>query len=314
MGGGTTVIVSASRRTDLPAHYAKWLGERAKAGYLLVRHPRRYHQVYRLDLQRGVDGWVFWSKDPAPLYPLLPAFDHWPYYFQFTLTGYGADIEPGLRPKKALAATFLQLAARLGKRRVIWRYDPILLGPQYTAAWHRQQFAQLAEVLQGATERCVISFLDDYKNAPALYARGLRPPTADEARQLMAQLAPIARRRGMTVCTCAEELDLAAYGVAHGRCIDGELLAAIGGTALKVPRDTGQRPACGCGKSVDIGLYNSCPSGCRYCYANFSPGKIAGTVARYDPYSPLLGSELGPDDVVRPYPMTSFADLQMTLY
>ena len=126
------MIISASRRTDIPAFYAEWFFNRIKEGYVLVRNPMNYHQVSKISLSPAVvDGIVFWTKNPLPMMTRLDELREYPYYFQFTLTPYGKEMEPGLPSKKAvLIPVFRELSRKLGPDRLVWRYDPILLNPR----------------------------------------------------------------------------------------------------------------------------------------------------------------------------------------
>lgn len=191
---------------------------------------------------------------------------------------------------------------------MIWRYDPIFFTREYTEAWHLNRFAQLAHRLRGYTETCVISFLDEYPGTRARM-RPLVPAAFDPraAARLAGGLARIAADCGIRLQSCAEALDLRAQGVAHGSCVDGTLLESLLGQPLHWTPAKGQRPECGCAASVDLGIYNTCPGGCRYCYANFSPGQIAANRAAHDPRSPLLMGWPGPqDEIIRP----SFSSLR----
>ena len=139
------MIISASRRTDIPAYYSDWFCNRLREGFVCVRTPMNFHQVSRIALSSDVvDGIVFWTKDPRPLMPRLEELRAYPYYFQFTLTPYGKDMEPGLPDKGAvLLPAFQMLSDMIGPERVIWRYDPILLTARYTADFHITAFRQI---------------------------------------------------------------------------------------------------------------------------------------------------------------------------
>ena len=304
------MIVSASRRTDLPAYHLPWLLNRLKEGYALVRSPYAPHRVTRVDLRpEAVDGLVLWSKDPRPLLPHLDALEPYPWYLHFTLTGYGKEVEPGLPPKDGvLVPAFQELGRRTGRERLIWRYDPILITETYTPDWHLARFTALAEQLHPYTELCTVSFLDDYKHIRPRMAP-LRPISLspDGRRELMAALAETARRFGLRLAACAEEEDYP--GVERAACIDPKRLERISGWALDVPKASGQRSRCGCGESVDIGTYNTCPAGCRYCYACRS-----AVTASCDPDSPLLGSVPTPLDQVTQLPPRSFRTGQLSLF
>ncbi len=310
------MIISASRRTDIPAYFADWFFNRLAAGFVLVRNPMHPHQVSRVALTRDVvDGFVFWTKDPAPMLGRLDLLRDYPFYVQFTLTGYGRDVEPGLPGKgETLVPTFARLAERIGPERVIWRYDPIFLSQTYTADVHLHRFEQLARRLAPHTRRCTISFLDFYRGTERRMAGlDLLPFPAEAQAELAGRLAEIAHGYGLAIATCAEAMDLSACGIGHAHCIDGELLARIGGIPLAASPDKNQRPACGCAESIDIGAYNTCRNGCRYCYANYTPAAIAANAARHDPRSPLLIGEVDAGDRVTERKMASLAVEQMTL-
>jgi hypothetical protein len=307
------LIISVSRRTDIPTFYSQWLANRVREGYCCVRNPFNAQQVSRISLDPSVvDCIVFWTKNPAPMLPRLDAFADYTYYFQFTLTGYGHDVEGNLPDKdEVLIPTFQRLAREIGPERVIWRYDPIAFTERYPAAYHLRAISKISERLEGCTERCVISFVDRYRrNARALDEMGV---TGTDAGDLESQgildfcekLAGIASSHGMTVASCAEKADLSSVGVAHNACIDGELIARLVGAPLKVGKDRTQRPECGCVSSIDIGSYDTCDNGCRYCYANYSLERVRANIADYDPDSPLLCDALRPDDKVTDRAMAS---------
>ena len=199
------MILSASRRTDIPNYYSEWLARRFRAGFLCVRNPMNFRQVSRIALNPNViDCIVFWTKNPAPMLPYLDEYRRYMYYFQFTLTGYGKDIEPGLPDKRRiLIPAFCELADRIGRDRVIWRYDPIFLSDHYTLDYHVKAFTRIAEALAGRTRRVVISFLDDYektkRNMKGINIQGL---TKEKMRRLAHSFAVIAGRYGMEIQTC----------------------------------------------------------------------------------------------------------------
>ncbi len=295
------MIISASRRTDLPAAHADWLARRFREGFVLVRNPMNPRQVSRVSLKReDVDGIVFWTKNPEPMFRHLDVFQEYPYYFQFTLTGYGTDVESNLPHQAERIKTFLRLAYRIGPERVLWRYDPILINPRYHFQWHVKNFQRLAFTLKGATRRVTISFVDTYpRNKTRL--KELECAEIDERtmRVMAWEMAAIARQNGMQAVSCAEAIDLEDCGVSHASCVDAQLLGRIAGVPLKPGKDPNQRPACGCAPSTDIGAYNTCPNGCKYCYANYSAALLKANLAGQDDFSPILCGGISEGDRIR---------------
>lgn len=307
------MILSVSRRTDVPAHYSDWFFRRLEEGYVWTRNPVNPKQVSRIELSPdAVDGIVFWTKNPSPMLERLSELGGYPYYFQITMTSYGADLEPGVPGKNdVVIPAFQRLSRMIGPERVIWRYDPILLSDHYTLRYHIQYFEAMTKRLAGYTDKCVLSFLDQY---PHLGKPPFRPPDRREIRELAGRFSDIAGRCGLTLETCAEAIDLSEFGIAHGRCIDGALFERITGQPFDRRKDPNQRRECGCMTAVDIGLYDTCPNGCRYCYANHSPTALHRNLQAHDPDSPLLWGQIGPEDVVRDREMASCKMEQLSLF
>ena len=277
------MIISASRRTDIPAFYSQWFYNRVKAGFVKTRNPRNFNQVREIDLApAAVDEIVFWTKNPIPMLDRLNELDDYNCRFQFTITPYDKDLEPGLPPKAALLAAFRRLADKFGADRMVWRYDPILVNARYTADYHARAFGQMARQLQGAARKVTISFIDMAYRGAKTNIKELAltdfPPTAQI--DLAVKLAGVAQDHGMTMDACATPLNLAPHGILSARCIE-----AIG---FNAPKDKNQRPLCGCAASIDIGAYNTCKTGCRYCYANYNPKTVEGNFGRHNPLSPFL--------------------------
>lgn len=289
------MIVSVSRRTDIPAWYADWFFARLRAGYADVRNPYLPHQVSRVMLTpEAVDGFVFWTKNPLPMLDRLEELQDWAYYFQFTLTPYGRKLEPGLPQKReVLLPAFRRLSELTGPERVVWRYDPVVLTEQMTLDVHRRCFGEMARWLEGATDECIVSFVDDYACARRrMKQAGIVAPTVSEAALLLSFFAETAREYGMRLSVCCEPSLLEGRpipgNITPARCIDSERLSKIAGGPLCIPPDGNQRKGCGCAKSVDIGAYDTCRTGCVYCYASHSAKRLAERCAQHDPASSLL--------------------------
>lgn len=307
------MIISASRRTDIPTYYSEWFMNRIREGYALARNPMNAHQVSRISLSpEVVDGIVFWTKNPAPMLDKLPQLKDFMYYFQFTLNAYEQDVEAGVPLKhKYIVPTFQRLSEMIGPERVVWRYDPILVSDKYTFDYHVKYFELLAKKLASYTQKCTISFLDMYvKTERNVAGLNIQPWTLELQDAMAKSLAEIAHSYGLELETCAEGIELEKYGIKHAHCIDGELFAKLLGCPLKVGKDKNQRKECGCVDSVDIGAYNTCRNGCRYCYANFNAKMVQNNQQRHNPLSPLLLGELQPDDKVTERKMTSCLERQ----
>ena len=302
------MIVSSSRRTDIPAYYAPWFMGRIAAGYCLVANPFDARRITRVSLKgEDVDFLVFWTRDPRPLIPHLSELEERGirFYFQMTISGYPPEIEPGAPPFNETIGAMRELISALGSRRVIWRYDPILVArpdgahgpgaPALDADWHRRNFEFIASGLESGPERIVFSVLDEYSGtARALERSGYYDTVFGSPRKgkprlenlslpepypsLLADLAAIARSKGMMPTSCAEPFDLSPLGIQPGACVDRGLAVSIWGKEADPEGDrrknSGQRGDCLCAPSVDIGSYGSCPRGCAYCYASRGRGKL----------------------------------------
>jgi len=286
------MIISASRRTDIPAFYSDWFMNRIKEGFVLVQNPFNALQISKISLSpESVDSIVFWTKNPARLMDKLTVLDRlqYQYYFQFTLTPYGREIEPNLPDKQELIATFIKLSNMIGRERLVWRYDPIVLTDRLDRRYHYEQFRAFAEKLTPYADRCIISFVDFYakttRNLKSLNAERINDGTMQE---IAGEFMNICRSSGLRLETCAEELDMRELGIANGKCIDDRQIAKILGREFTVRKAHGQRKKCGCVSSVDIGAYNSCSHNCLYCYANCGSTLVKAGIARHDPESPLL--------------------------
>ena len=310
--GIAPVIISASRATDIPAFFPTWFSNRLKAGYMRWTNPFNATQVQYLSFKK-TRVIVFWSKNPRPLFRYLPEIDEKGvnYYFQFTLNDYEKEgLEPNLPPLLQRAESFRELAERVGKKRVIWRFDPLILSDAVTIDVLIDRISSLADLLQGYTEKLVISFADirQYRHVQNNLARqemNYREFSLEQMTGFAERLSQLNREWGLKIVTCAEEITLA--GIEHNRCIDdtllvelfrndNELMSYLGygpdlfGERPPLPyrKDKGQRKACGCIVSKDIGTYNTCNHLCAYCYANRSGTAVQNNLKKHNPASETL--------------------------
>ena len=302
-------IISASRSTDIPAFYGDWFMRRLDEGYVTWVNPfNRRPQVVSLANARVI---VFWSKNPAPLIPHLEdiAERDIAFYFQFTLNDYeDQDLEPRVPPLERRIATFRQLSEQLGRHRVIWRFDPLILTDQLDVDRLLAKVERVGEALHGCTEKLVFSYADIATYAKVqrnLRAAGVaaREFTPESMHALAAGIAELTHRWGIQAATCGEEIDLRQHGIERNRCVDDQLIMRLRpdddelrrfiypprqGNLLNddhdqgppaPTKDPGQREACGCIVSKDIGCYNTCGHLCRYCYANASADVVQRNMA-----------------------------------
>jgi DNA repair photolyase len=307
------IIISASRSTDIPAFYSDWLVSRVKEGYVKWTNPFNGVPLYVSFEKARL--FVFWTKNPKPMLDKLEFFDKkgLNYYFQFTLNDYDAErLEPGVPSVESRIEAFIALSRRIGKERVIWRFDPLLLTESISVADLLRKAEKVGNALAPYTSRLVFSFGDISayaKVAKNLASAGVqaREFSVEEMLEFAKGIADLNQHWGLKLGTCAEKVDLSSYGVEHNRCVDDRLIASLFkqdkclmeflgvgveptqadffGTQpvkkRKSLKDVGQREACGCIVSKDIGEYNTCPHLCVYCYANTSGSSALVNYKRY---------------------------------
>jgi hypothetical protein len=291
------MIISASRRTDIPAFYAEWFLNRLKAGTCTVPNPFNHRQASIISLEAAaVDLIVFWTRNPRLLLPRLTELDAlgYRYYFQYTLMGNPVWLDPASPPFDISINVFKRLSDIVGPDRIIWRYDPIVFSNVTGAEFHQETYGYIAGALKGYTRRSVISIVDFYKKTEKrlhdLSTQGvtIQAPDQELIEALVTSLAFLARDNGMDIVSCAEEIDLRPYGVRPGKCIDDGYIKAVFGLDVSRRKDPAQRKSCGCVASRDIGMYDSCIYGCQYCYATTSFLRARANHQAHDPLSPSL--------------------------
>jgi len=306
------MIISASRRTDIPAFYSEWLMHRMREGFLCTRNPFNAHQIQKVSLSpTDVEAIVFWTRNPKPLFPHLAELKDIGHNccFLFTITGYPRALEKKVpRPQDAIEI-FINLSKQIGPEKIIWRYDPVLISSLVTLEDHKRIFRKIASALTGHTNRVIISFADIYKKVKSNldnFAKATNVVITDLTKDMDSLLeislffAKTAQACGMQIQTCAEGIDLDTVGIRHGKCIDDEWLNHIFRISFSHAKDKGQRDECGCIKSTDIGMYNTCMHGCEYCYATYSETSVNKNVLKHDPHSPFL---IGPGELLKDGPV-----------
>lgn len=291
------MIISASRRTDIPAFYSEWFMKRIRAGYCLVPNPFNHNQVSKVSLEPAdVDVIAFWTRNPRPLFPYLSELEDRGYcfYFLYTLMDNPRQIDPGSPPLETAMRTFRELSDRIGPERLIWRYDPIFLSSITPPVFHAGAYRRISRALKGYTTRSVVSVVHIYRKIrrrmAELEGQGIEllPYDSEVLSPLMQSLAETASMNGMEIRSCADELDLRRFGIEPGKCIDDEFISRVFGLNVGNKKDCFQRKNCGCVASKDIGVYDSCLFGCAYCYATTSFERARANFARHDPEAPSI--------------------------
>ncbi len=301
------MIINTGARTDTVQYYSGWLLKRFSEGYVLSRNPLFPNKVSRLELTpEKVDCVVFCSKNYEPILPRLHEItDKFNTYFHYTITAYGKDVEPGVPSIEDSVQTLIKLSGQVGKNRVAWRYDPVLLTEKYTIDCHLQTFDHMAKTLSPYIDRCIFSYVEMYKkletNMPELI-----PMTEGDKEQLARGLGDIAKKYGIYIQTCGTNGDYSRYNIHPSGCMTLEMLGRANGVEFKNLKHNGLRQGCHCIESRDIGAYDTCLNGCKYCYANKSPKKACENYKYHNPASPLLLGEVKPSDTITRSEQKSF--------
>jgi hypothetical protein len=306
------LIVSASRSTDIPAFYGDWFIARLGAGYVQWKSPFGGNPLWVTFRKTRV--FVFWSKNPAPFFTALDMLDRlgYGYYFLFTLNDYDAErLEPGVPPLEERIDTFIWLSRRIGKGRVVWRFDPLVLSDRITVQGLLEKIRRIGDRIAPFTGRMVFSFVDIEKyakvrrNLQAAGVCGAREFTDEDVDEFCCGLSSLNKRWGLSITACAEGRDLSRFGIGRGQCISYDILTQEFGNDRKLMdflrqdeqqspgnmqsanapsrrlKDPGQRNTCRCIVSKDIGQYSTCLHLCSYCYANTSSQSVRRNYSRY---------------------------------
>ena len=310
------MIISASRRTDIPAFYSDWFFNRLKQGFLFVRNPMNYHQISKIKLNPDViDCFVFWTKNPKNFITNLNFLKSYNFYFQYTITGYQKEIEPNVPILQNSINTFKSLSNIIGPSKVIWRYDPIIITKNLNVQYHTDQFENIAKHLSNYTNRCFISFVTPYKKIISnLQKIDYTSISKNQIFELSENLSQISKNYNIEIFTCSENIDLSKYNIFNGGCVDDKLIEKISGYKLKIEKDKNQRDLCNCVKSIDIGTYDSCPHNCLYCYANNNKLQVKKNFSLHNKDSELLFGKVNDLDKIYEREMKSCKIIQPTLF
>jgi hypothetical protein len=278
------MIVSVSRRCDIPRYRFEWFMERLDAGFCEIANPYNPKQIRRVSLLPAqgnpddklncVDAFAFWTREPRNILSNADELEKrgFRFYVMVTVTGYPPRLEPDMPETSKVLNDMKKLAQKIGQDRVIWRYDPVILTSITDEDFHRRNFDLIARKLAGSVNRVIISIYDEYASAKkrleSMEKSGVLqiPETQDIHPQLLIGFANSAQAASMEIQSCAEKEDFSSFGIKNGACIDAALIKKLWGIELG-SKDKNQRPYCLCCKSVDIGVYGTCGARCVYCYA-----------------------------------------------
>lgn len=293
------MIIGTGQRTDTVQYYTPWLLNRFEEGFVFVRNPLFPHKVTRYELDPAVVDCVeFCSKNYAPILPRLHEItSRFNTHFHYTITAYGPDLEPGVPDIDTSVDTLLVLEEQVGAKRICWRYDPVLIWGPYTVERHLEPFGHLCNRLAGHVDRCIFSFVEMYRKLADTFPE-LEPVSDAQKEELARGMGEIAARHGIWIQTCATRESYERYGIHRSGCSTLAMLGEANGVTFRDLKHRGIRHDCGCFEARDIGAYDTCPNGCRYCYATKSADRARANYAAHNPDSPFLLGGFEPGDEI----------------
>ena len=312
------MLINVGLRTDIVHHYTEWLFQRFHEGFAYSRNPLFPGRVteYALDPEK-VDAVLFCSKNYAPaLARIREITSRFRTLFHYTVNAYGKDMEPNTPDFATNVETLRSLSHIVGKQRVFWRYDPILITKQYTASWHFENFERLAAAIAPYVSGCIVNFVE---MANGLHERmpELMMIARSDRRDILMGIGSIGKKYSLPIRLCGIGGNDASLGIARGGCVNLSDIARANDCSFRDIKHEGNRRNCACIESRDLGWYNSCLSQCRYCNANRDPSSVRANYERHDPKYPLLIGTLRQDDTPTQSRQTSFllhGNGQMSLF
>lgn len=303
------MILNTGARTDTVQYFSKWLLKRFEEGYVLTRNPFYPNKVTRYELApEKIDCVLFCSKNYRPiLKDLHKITEKYNTYFHYTITAYGKDVEPGVPSIDESIETLYELEKIVGKNRLSWRYDPVLLTEKYTFETHIKTFEYMASKIANHVDRCIFSFVEMYKklerNMPEIILM------TDTDKDIIAKsLGEIALKNGLRIQTCGTNGDFTRYGIQKSGCATLDILGRANGINFRKLKHNGMRNGCHCIESHDIGAYETCLNGCKYCYANKNHKKAFENYKLHDPDSPLILGNILETDIIQQGMQDSFLE------
>lgn len=295
------MILNTGSRTDTIQYYTKWLLKRFDEGFVYSRNPMFQNKVTRYELNPEVlDCVIFCSKNYEPILgDITKITDKFNTYFHYTITAYGKDIEPNVPTIDKSIETLIKLSKIVGKQRIAWRYDPILLTEKYTKEIHYETFDYMAGKLSSYVDRCIFSFVEMYKklqtNMPEIILL-----TENDKTEIAKNIGLIAKKYNIIIQTCATGEDFESYGILHSGCMTTDILGNANRITFKKLKHSGNRKGCQCMENRNIGDYDTCPNGCKYCYANQNPKIALENFRKHNPdFDMILGNLKETDEVTK---------------
>ena len=294
------MIINTGSRTDTVQYYSDWLLKRFKEGFVYSRNPLFPNIVTRYELNPNIlDCVVFCSKNYEPILDRLTEItDKFNTYFHYTITAYGRDIEPNVPTIDESIETLIKLSKIVGKQRIAWRYDPILLTKKYTKQVHYNTFDYMSKRLSPHIDRCIFSFVDMYKKLETNMPEIIILNNNDKI-EIAKNIGSIAKKHNMIIQTCATIEDFKQFGILQSGCMTSKILGNANNITFKKVRHSGNRQGCKCIENRNIGDYNTCPNGCKYCYANKNPQIAQENYKKHNPNDLMILGNLKPTDEIQ---------------
>jgi hypothetical protein len=307
------MIINTGSRTDIPAFYSKWFLNRIDEGFVCTRNPYN-DDIYRYPLDsKIIDCLCFCTKNPKPLFKNIDRLDDFNQFWFVTITPYGKDIEVNVPSFKKVIKSFKELSNHLGVNKVSWRYDPVFINEKYSLDFHVDKFEELACELSDYTNDCTISFIDLYSKVLRNFPE-VKEVTLEEQLMIGEEFSKIADEYNLKMKTCVEGTLLDKFGFDSSGCMTQQVIEKAIGNNLMIPKGKYRIRECDCIFGRDIGAYNTCMHGCKYCYANANMKLVKRNQKLHNPDSPLLIWDIKDGDVVKEVNEPSYIDTQTRLF
>lgn len=275
------MILSVSRRTDIPAFFSDWFMNNLKNHTFYLPNPYNDKLISKLEFKKeDLDMIIFWTKDAINFMSHLDYLldNNYPFYFHYTLTPYFDDLEPLKHSKEQIINNVIELSQKIGKERVILRYDPILLFDKYDLNYHKKAFKRLVARLDGYVDKIILGFLNTYDHQKDYHQQiKISTLTHQQQNEIVEYYATVIKKTSIELEVCSSANDFSNYGVAKAACIDYKLIERLTKKKFKKMIFDKTREHCLCYKCIDIGVYQTCLNGCLYCYANDNTKKLKQT-------------------------------------